>query len=280
MRIRRAFFTVCAAASLSWAVGLAHATDAMVPVSPPPEVHMVSAQVVVPVIYSESQGEVMNSFDRAGVEAVCFAARSTGLTTKKPTFESGFDKPLKTQDWRFSTETRTAHYSLTHEYGCATAASAADSTDAVCGCNYRTKSQYRAHIVNRSGGRVEIIEVDFADNTATRRSMSDRKDASDPERLTRALAPEVIGQDVVAGIPCVIRRQKIDEEKHIDRCIADDAGVHLPPWAKFQTLSERFSGKDQKDFAYWTRTDRVVLNARADIGVFALPSGVKVKELK
>ena len=93
-----------------------------------------------------------------------------------------------------------------------------------------------------------------------------------------ALAPEVVGREVIAGIPCVVRRQALGAAGHIDRCIAEDPDHHLPDWLRYQALSETVPSQDGKSTFRWTRTDDVVMNATVDAGVFKLPRGITLKD--
>ena len=265
---------------LAFAVSTAHAVlaaDALVPVAVPPEFGVAPTRSTTPVVYAESRGEFRNPIDRAVIEAQCEVARKAGMTDKTPVFEAGHDKPIKTEARRYGNETHTAHYSVIHQYQCSRSTRAASSVEALCGCTYRVQPRLTVQIKNRVGGRLEIIDIDATDRTGHRRFLADRP-AGDHERQVRTLAPAVAGRDVIAGIPCVVRRQPLGES-YIERCIAEDEDKKLPAWLRFSALSETTPAPDGKTYQ-WTRTDKVVLNATVDTGVFAPPPGVAIKELK
>lgn len=266
-----------AAATAALLAGAVLAADALVPVSVPFEFRVTPTRSTTPVVYAHSSGEFRNPIDRAGIEAQCEAARASGMTDKTPVFEAGYDKPLKTESLRFSNDTHWAHYSVIHQYQCSRASRAANSAEGLCGCTYRVQPHYTVQIKNRVGGKVEIIDADLTANTARRRYVSDGG-VTGHESQVRALAPEVTGKDVIAGIPCVVRRQKLGEG-YIERCVAEDPDRRLPASLRFSALSETTPSPDGKKYQ-WTRTDKVVLNATVDTGVFAPPAGVTIKELK
>ena len=228
------------------------------------------------VIYSESVGELHNAVDRKTIEAQCAAARRAGLTDKHPAFEAGYDRPLKTENWRFGNERHWANFSVLHAYGCGRPAVATGSPDRLCGCTYGVQIHRTVHIRKREGGRTEDLLVDLTEGTARRRVSQDPAVADldiDATRV-RALAPEVVGRDVVVGVPCVMRRQRLGAEGWIDRCITEDESKKLSPEMRYRTLSETTWSKDGKELHGWSKAVKVVQNASVDTGVFDLPDGV------
>ena len=81
-----------------------------------------------------------------------------------------------------------------------------------------------------------------------------------------------------AGIPCVIRRQPLGKS-YIDRCITDDPDKKLPPELRNRTLTTFQPLADGKGVFSSTKVNKAVLNASVDSGVFAMPDGIKVKDL-
>lgn len=256
------------------------AADAPVPVSAPPEFRTLSTRASVPVVFSQSSGEAFNPVDKGAIEAQCEIARKAGLTDKHPVFEAGHGKPVKTGSLRFSNATQWALLTTLHAYECVRPEGRPSGADGVCDCTYRVRPHYRAEIRNTLATRVETLTIDLTKGTAQRRVVAVRSAADaqrDAERVI-ALAPEVVGRDVVAGIPCVVRRQPLGAQGHIDRCVAEDPERHLPPELRYQAMSESIPSQDGKSTYRWSRADKVVLNATVDAGVFKLPEGIAVKE--
>ena len=257
------------------------AAEALVPVAPPTEFRTVLTKTLVPVVFSQSSGEAFNPINKSAIEAQCEAARQTGLTDKHPVFEAGHGKPVKTESMRFGNATQRAHFSILHAYECVRPEGRPAGADGVCGCTYRVRLQHRLEIRNTRPSGVETLKIDLEKGSA-QRSVTAVPSALDSQRDAArviALAPEVVGRDTVAGIACVVRRQRLGAEGHIDRCIAEDPEHRLPPEVRFQALSETVPSQDGKSTYRWSRTDKVVLNATVDAGVFMLPSGIVIKEI-
>lgn len=272
-----AFSAVLALASCTH---LALAADPRVPVAAPAEFRTLVTRSSVPVVFARSSGEAFNPIDKPAIEAVCEAARQTGLTDKYPVFEAGYGKPVKTESLRFSNATQRALLSTLHAYECVRPAGRPVGANGLCDCTFRVRPHYRAEIKNTLATGVETLTVDLTKGTAQRRVAASRPGADlqrDAERIV-ALAPEVVGRDVVAGIPCVIRRQPLGAQGYIERCIAEDPEHQLPPMLRYQALSESIPSEGGKSRFSWSRTDQVELNAAVDAGVFKLPDGVIVKE--
>lgn len=265
--------------ALASCAGASAAAEALTPVVVPAEFQIRSTRTNVPVVYSESAGEVVNAVDKRAIEALCEVSRKAGLTDKHPVFEAGYDKPVKTESLRFSNATHWAQLSTLHAYECVRPEGRPAGADGVCGCTYRVRPHYRVEIRNTLPKGVETLIIDVAKSTAQRRVAArpgpDLK--RDAERVL-ALAPEVVSRDVIAGIPCVVRRQRLGAQGHIDRCIAEDPDQHLPPDVRYQALSETVPSQDGKSTYRWSRTDKVVLNATVNSGVFMVPEGFTVKD--
>jgi hypothetical protein len=268
---------------LAVAGAAALAGNALVPVPVPSGYGVRPTHSSLPVIYTESSGELQNLVDRKAIEAQCSVMKKMGATDKTPVFEDGDDKPLKTQSRRFGDDRHWAIYSVLHEYVCDRPwGKPSSSTEALCDCTYRVKPHYTAQIKNKLDGRIEIIDIDIAKQAARRRVMPDHsvpKPEQDAANVLK-LAPEVVGKDVVAGIPCVVRRQSMGGKSHMDICVSEDPDKHLPPELRFRTLSEYMPAADGKGAHRWSKADKVLMDASVDSGVFRMPDGVTVKELK
>lgn len=252
--------------------------DALTPVPVPAEFQIRSTRINVPVVYAKSAGETDNVIDKRVIEALCKDLRELGLSNKPPVFEAGYDKPVKTESLRFSNATHWAHLTTLHAYVCIRPEGMRSGDDAVCGCTYAVRPQYRLHIKNTLPDGVETLLVDVTRRTVERRvAPRPRPDLKRDAERVRALAPEAVGRDVIAGIPCVVRRQSLGGQSHIDRCIAEDPDQHLPPELRNQALSETIPSLDGKSIFRWTRTEKVVLDATVNSGVFMIPEGFTVK---
>lgn len=231
------------------------------------------------VVYAASVGERVNPFDRSTIESQCEIARALGQTRLHPLFEAGYDQPLKTENWRFSTSRRSVELSVLHAYGCdQPPPRTPDSANYACGCTYRVHLQRDMHIRKQEDGRVETITIDVSRGTGRRYVAADHSvpEPNRAERLVTGLAPEVVGHDTVAGIPCVIRRQHIGSA-WTDRCIAEDPEQHLAPFLRFSALSETTTQLNGQGVYSWVKTVRVVPEASVDNGVFEVPEGITLQ---
>ena len=95
-----------------------------------------------------------------------------------------------------------------------------------------------------------------------------------------SIAPEVVGKDVIAGIPCVMRRQSMGGTNYKDICVTEDPEKRLPEQMRFRTLSEYMPLADGKGVYNSSRADKIVLNGLVDAAVFSVPEGYTVKEMK
>ena len=260
----------------------AFAAEALVPVAYPSEFDIHSSGTVEPVVYAEASGEFTNPTDRKGIEAICENSRRMGLATRMPVFEAGDDKPIATRTWDFANERHSAHYTVRHDYVCDRAGPPATSGDALCDCTYRVKPKYSAHIRNQIDGNVEVIDIDMSRRSARRRLAPGKLslELDRGEALVKRLAPEVVGRDLVAGIPCVVRRQSLGGANHLDLCVSEDPDRLLPPALRFRTLSEVQPSPSGTGAYRWMKTEKVVIHALADSAVFAIPSGLDVKDMK
>jgi hypothetical protein len=265
---------LCGAAAL--------AADALVPVPLPAAFGLHSIGSAEPVVYTESSGELQNAVDRRVIEAQCEVARTLGSTDKTPVFEAGYDEPLKTETRRFTNDRHWANYTIIHAYVCDRADKPSSSADALCGCNYRVRPKYLVQIKNKLDRGLEIIDIDIAKRTAQRRVVPGplRDDLERGAADVLRLAPEIVGKDVVAGIPCVMRRQSMGGKNYMDICITEDPDKRLPEQLRYRTLSEYMPRVDGKGVHRSSRADKIVLNGNVDSAVFAIPEGFTVRELK
>jgi hypothetical protein len=234
-------------------------------------------------VFIQSIGEFWNPANRSITEAQCEAARKVGLTTRHPVFEEGHDKPTKTENQSFIRGRNEASFSTRYPYLCdRLPAPSETSADYLCGCTYRVQVQRNAYIKRFEGGRFEFISIDITKGTARRQTGVDRSLPFDPQAngaKVKGLAPEVVGQDVVAGIPCVIRRQRLGSDGWTDRCIIEDEPQKLPPHVRFRALADTTPGVDGKGTYSWMKAVKVITDASVDTGVFEMPQGVVVKEI-
>lgn len=258
------------------------AADALVPVPLPSDFGIHSIGSAEPVVYTESSGELQNFTDRRVIETQCEMARKRGDTTKTPVFEAGDDKPLKTETKRFTNARHWANYTVHHQYVCERPEGKTSSADGLCGCTYRVVPKYLAQIKNKTDRGLEIIDLDVSKRTAQRRLLPGpvRADLERGEADVLRLAPEVVGKDVVAGIPCVVRRQSMGGKNYMDLCVTEDPDKHLPAEMRYRALSEYMPRADGKGAHRWSKADKIVLNGLVDSAVFAIPEGFSVKELK
>ena len=268
---------VCAIAA-SLLTSIAAAAVGTLPI--PAEFMTEPARSNVTVVFARSAGEVFNPIDKRAIEAQCEMARQSGQTQKHPVFEAGHDKPVKTTSLRFSTATQSAHLTTLYAYECTRAQGRPAGADGLCGCTYQVQPRWRVEITNQLSTGAETLTIDITKGTGQRRVKPGvaKGDAARNAERVAALAPEVVGRDVIAGIPCVVRRQALGAGGHIDRCIAEDPEHHLPDWLRYQALSETVPSQDGKSTYRWTRTDEVVMNATVDAGVFKVPRGITLKE--
>ena len=279
MNVAALILRAVAAASCASAC-MAVAADALVPVQVPADFRIKPTGRQEAVLYTESVGERRNPLDRATVEAQCQAARAGGLTDKHPVFESGHDQPLKTESRRFSAGRRWAEMSTAQVYQCDGPPDTTGSVGYLCGCTYRLQERRSVQIGRIDKGRHETLQVDLARGTARRRSQAPAA-APDPggdAARVKALAPEIVGKDQVAGVACVVRRQKLGANAWTDRCIVEDEAMKLHPDLRFRALSESTPARDGKGMYSWMKAVKVIQNASVDAGVFELPAGVVLQE--
>jgi hypothetical protein len=233
------------------------------------------------VVYSEVIGEAVNPIDRATIEAQCRAARQLGLTDRHPVFEPGHDHPLRTESRRFTGAGRWAVYDTLHSYGCDPAPARTPSPEALCACTYRSHAVRHVQIRKAAGGRIETLWIDLAQRTAHRSIIADRSvdDPDAPARRLRTLAPAVVGRDRVAGIACVLRRQRLSADGWIDRCIADDEAARLHPALRDRALSETTYADGGRRIEAWSKATTLIEDASVDSGVFELPDAVALRDV-
>lgn len=248
-----------------------------------PEFRIKPSGTAQEMVVIHSLGEVRNAIDRSTIEAQCVAARQSGLTDRHPVFEQGYDKPPKTENQLFIRGRNEASYTTRYPYRCDRVPHPSEgSADYLCGCTYRVQVDRTAQIKKFEAGRFEFISIDVTKGTARKQTGVDRSLPFDPNAAgekVKGLAPEVLGRDVVAGIPCVIRRQRLGPKGWTDRCIVEDEPQKLPVHLRFRALAETTPSADGKGMYSWTKAVRVVTDASVDTGVFDLPDGIVVKEV-
>ncbi len=263
MRWRRArWMALYAAAS----AGVALSAEAPVTVAVPADFGVRPRGTSESVVYSEVIGETTNPIDKRAIEAQCDIARRLGLTDKHPVFEPGHDQPLKTHSRRFFNPRRSASYDTLEAYECDRDAPAATSTQAVCDCIYRPRARRQVEIRHAGGGHMETVGIDLAQRKAVR-SVTAGRPTADPDAIAarfRTLAPEVVGRDEVAGIPCVLRRQRLSADAWIDRCISEDERHVLPQALRHRTLSETLYSQGGREVRGGSKAVTVIPHASVD----------------
>jgi hypothetical protein len=283
MKMHSTIRTVVLAAAWTAAASALHAADALAPVALPSDFGVHAIGSVEAVVYVELSGELFNVVDRKGIEAVCTAARHSDQTTKTPRFEPGYDKPNKTETKLFANPHHWASYIIDHVYVCdRPEGRPGNSGDALCDCTYRVIPHYHAQIKNKTSDGLEIIDLDVAKRTARRQVLHGYagEDIGRGQFDLRAFAPEVVGKDVVAGIPCVVRRRSMGGANYADYCITEDPERHLPEQIRLRSLSTYIPRLDGKGPHMRSRADKVVPNGAVDAAVFAIPERFTVKDRK
>ncbi|HEX6703989.1 MAG TPA: hypothetical protein VF169_04445 [Albitalea sp.] len=255
-------------------VGGSFAAGAPVAIDEPPHFAIERTGTMEQVVYSENVGELQNPVDKPTIEAICGAARANGLTDKQPRFEAGHDRPVATRNFRFSNSRQSANYILRHAYEC-DRPSTGPSSEVLCGCTYRIRIHRSVHIERLNHGRRETFLFDLDQRTVTRvESTARSRDPRQADAMVKALAPEVIGQDTIAGLPCVVRRQRLADKVVMDRCIVEDESKLADAELQYRTLSEQTPRQDGNGLQSWSRAVRIVPHALVDGGVFNPPVGM------
>ena len=232
----------------------------------------------VAAVWSTTAGESPSTWSRAALERTCAAKRTAGLTTRTPVFEADPDRPNAVRIVQVVAPQAWASYETVQGTMCDAATLRTD----LCACTFRTTTSRYVHLRRTRDGVTEVIDIDLAKGSATRRTRraaSAASSASAPAAADVGFFGAVVGHDTVAGMPCSLRRQEL-AAGHIDRCLAD-AAAQVPVALQGQELSmATFALQDgtavRRD---WRRTERVDAQADVDLGVFDVPAGVAVRDL-
>jgi hypothetical protein len=226
--------------------------------------------------WSTLAGESPNALDRSLIERTCAMRRSIGATQSAPVFESGTDQPDVVQVTRIASATAIASYETVRGTACDPATMTASGD--LCGCTFRRLTSRFVHIRRAIGEDTELIDVDLVKGTGTQRTRSGPLRAGLDLPDPAAFGP-VVGHDVVAGMPCALRRQELGSGR-TERCLAD-AADGVPPALRLQELARTVyllgpAGPSRRD---WRRTERLDPEAEVDLGVFDPPAGIAWRTL-
>jgi hypothetical protein len=269
---------------LAWSValpiGLVVAAEAHVVVLPPADFGVKPRGTLESVAYAVSSGELPNLVDKANIEKLCESARLARLTDSHPIFEAGHDRPLATQTFRFLAARRRASYSVLHAYQC-DGSPAATAVEQVCACTYRVRPHRSVQIERTDGGRHTSLSIDLTQRTASRVVTADHSLAqSDSVASGAALdVPQPVGRDEVAGMPCVVHRQRLGPDNWIDRCVVESAAGRPEPGPRARTLSEGSRSQGGRMLQSWSKVVQAIPDAWVDVAVFDLPEGVVAKDV-
>ena len=228
-------------------------------------------------VWSTTSGESPGMWRRAVVERTCAAKRSMGATTHTPVFESDPDRPNAVRIVQVVSAQSWASYETVQGAMC----DAATLRDDLCACTFRTTTSHYMHLRKTHDGVTEVIDVDFAKGSATRRTRrAVMAAASAASGVDFGFFGAVTGHDVIAGMPCSLRHQVLGSG-YIDRCLAD-AVPPVPEALRSQELSTAtFALEDgvavRRD---WRRTERIDVDADVDLGMFEVPMGMAVRDLR
>jgi hypothetical protein len=256
-------------------LSLAACVSARADVAPvPPGFGVQERHVEMHVVYSRSQGESPNAVDRASIEKSCAVQRQLGATATTPTFEAGFDRPNRVELIQIVAPDAWASYETIHGYAC-DPASMGSARDA-CACTYRELTSRFVHIRKAAGASTEVIDAEPTRGTGTRRTRAGAYRAPEGRPDAAAFGP-VVGHDVVAGMPCTIRRVDLGSGR-LERCLADRVPA-VPEALRDQELAQTRSllvngAATARD---WRRTQLVQPDADIDAGVFDAPRDVAFK---
>lgn len=258
--------------SLACLLATAGAVAADAKVGPPPGFPFKPGRNTEHVVYSETEAEYPNPIRRELLEQQCDMARQLGKTTKHPSFEAGHDQPNHRETVRMVGTTQTVTFHTVRAYLCDPMPPDRD----LCGCTYRMVTGHVLHLDRHEAGRHEIVRYDIEKQQGTRFVGPDAPAPAGSARNLAALAPQVMGRDVVAGVPCVVRRQVLPGG-WVDRCIAWDPDGKLPAALRDQELASSFVVQDHPDRTHRSRITKVVADALVNAGVFDLPPGANLK---
>lgn len=268
---RRGMLVALATAAVGVAAALAQTLAHAAPAPLPAGFDVAARHETTHAAWSVLSGESPNVLDRGLVERTCAMKRSIGATTSTPVFESGTDRPDAVQIVHIASTTATAGYETIRGTVCDPATLGA--TGDICGCTFRQMTSRYIHIRRTTGGETEVIDVDLTKGTGSRRTRRAAPGGAASAPDLAVLGP-VVGHDVVAGVPCSVRRQDLGTGR-TDRCLAD-AADNIPPTLRLQELARTMyllgpGGPERRD---WRRTDRLDADAEVDLGVFDPPAGI------
>lgn len=262
--------------TLTIATALASAIASAAPAPLPDGFGVVPRHESVAAVWSTTAGESPGNWNRATITATCAAKRSMGATTHTPVFEADPDQPNTVRIVQVVAAQSWASYETVEGAMC----DAATLRDDLCACTFHRVTSRYVHLRNTHDGRTDVIDIDLAKASATRRT---RRAAAEPAGAPAA-APSffgpVVGHDTIAGMPCSLRRQAIGTGG-IERCLAD-AVAQVPVALQGQELSKTTTWLQdgvavRRD---WRRTERVDTDADVDRGVFDVPAGVTLRDLE
>jgi hypothetical protein len=242
----------------------------------PPDFGIQARHETVHAIYSKSQGESPNMVDRRQIEANCAIRRQFGSTSLTPIFEAGFDRPNRTEWVRVVAPTAWANYETMQGYACDPASMGPKHDD--CGCTYREMTSRFVHIRKSVDGVTDVIDAEVTRGTGTRRTRRETWPMPGTGPDVAVFGP-VVGHDVVAGMPCSIRRQDLGTGR-TERCLADRV-PSVPRQQQDQLLAQTMYHLDhgQPIKRDWWRTEVILPEADVDAGIFDAPRGIAFKNL-
>ncbi len=228
-------------------------------------------------VWSTMAGESPGAWNRTVIERTCAAKRSIGATTHTPVFEADPDRPNAVRIVQVVSAQSWASYETVQGAMC----DASTLRDDLCACTFRSTTSHYMHLRKTRDGVTEVIDVDFAKGSATRRTRraGAASAASAPSVPDLGFFGAVVGHDTIAGMPCSLHRQVLGSG-HIDRCLAD-AVPQVPEALRLQELSTTtFLLEDGEAVRRdWRRTESIDANADVDLGVFDVPSALTVRDL-
>ena len=231
-------------------------------------------------VWSTMAGESPGMWNRAVIERTCAARRSMGATMHTPVFEADPDRPNGVRIVQVVAAGAWASYETVQGAMC----DAVTLHEDLCACTFRSTTSRYMHLRKTRDGVTEVIDVDFAKGSATRRTRrasaaDSAAAASAPAAVDLGFFGPVVGRDVIAGMPCSLRHQVLGSGA-IDRCLAD-AAPKVPAALRGQELSSTTTVMAdgvavRRD---WRRVEAVDANADVDLGVFDVPAGFAVRDL-
>ncbi len=226
-------------------------------------------------VWSTMAGESPGMWNRAVIEHTCAARRSMGATTHTPVFEADPDRPNAVRIVQVVSAQSWASFETVQGAMC----DASTLRDDLCACTFRSTTSHYMHLRRTHDGVTEVIDVDFAKGSATRRTRRAASAASAPSAPDLGFFGAVVGHDTIAGMPCSLRHQVLGSGS-IDRCLAD-AVTQVPAALQGQELSSTTTVMEDGVAVRhdWRRTERIDVEADVDLGMFDVPAGISVRDL-